>query len=65
MKGISDMVVDCGKFLVDTMQIWTSLQENLNVMKIEEELQAKQKKHDDILAVVKTFLVLWRFSNIF
>jgi len=36
-------VVDCGKLIDDTMDIWTSLQEDPNVLNIEEKLQAKKK----------------------
>ena len=41
LKGIYDMMADYGKLLDDVMHIWTSLQEDPNVLKIEEELHAK------------------------
>jgi len=43
LKGFSDTVAGYWKLLDDTTQIWTSLQEDPNIQKIEEELQVKQK----------------------
>lgn len=58
LKGKFDMVVECGKLLDNIMEIWTSLQEDPNILNIEEELLAKKKRCDDILVVVKTLPVL-------
>lgn len=64
LKGIFDTLVDCRKLLDDMMHIWTSLQEDPNIQKIEEELQVKQNQCDEILEVVKILLVLQILTDI-
>lgn len=36
--GISETMEECGKLLDDTMHIWTSLQEDSNIQKIEDDI---------------------------
>lgn len=38
MAGISIAVVDCGKLLDESLQIWTSLKEDPNVLKLQEDI---------------------------
>lgn len=64
LKDIFDTVVDCGKYLHDTMQIWISLQKDSNIKNIKEELQVKKKQRDEILATIKTLPVLQKLASI-
>lgn len=41
--GISVAVVDCGKLLDEILHIWSSLQEDTNMLKIQENVQEKQQ----------------------
>jgi len=58
MKLDGNMIIGRKKGTIKRKLSLTSLQEDPNILKIEEELHAKQKWHNEILAVVKTFLVL-------
>lgn len=46
------------------MHILTSLQEDPNIQKIEEELLVKQKQHNEILATIKSLPVLQKLAGI-
>lgn len=39
VTSISETLVECGKLLDETLQIWTSLQEGPNVQNIEDDIQ--------------------------
>jgi len=64
VKGISNTLGECGKLLDEIVQIWTSLQEDLNIQKIEDDIQQKYKWLEEIQEIAKAFLVLQKLARI-
>jgi len=57
-------MADYGNLLDDTMWFLTSLQEDPNIQKIEEELHVKQKRRGEILVAIKTLPFLHKLASI-
>ena len=64
MASISTAVVDCGKLLDEILQIWTLLQEDPNVQKLQEQIQQKQQQWEDIRSSAKTLLISQNLAKI-
>jgi len=58
MANIFATLVDYGKLLDESMQIWTSLQEDTNVQKLQEEMKQRKHQLEESQATVNTFPIL-------
>lgn len=64
MFSIFVALVDYNKLLDESMQIWTSLQEDPNVQKLQEEMQKKQQKLEESQETMNTLPISEKLTKI-
>ena len=64
IANIAAVVEDCGKLLDERLQIQTSLQEDPNTQKLQEDIQQKQQQLEEIQETVRTLPISQKLAKV-